>query len=45
MGSVAVLETWPTRKTLTQQQAIKRELGGPESKALGGPESKALVTL
>ena len=45
MGSVAVLETWPTRKTLTQQQAIERELGGPESKALGGPESKALVTL
>ena len=34
MGSVAVLETWPTRKTLTQQQAIERELGGPESKAL-----------
>jgi len=34
MGSVAVLETSPTRKTLTQQQAIERELGGPESKAL-----------
>ena len=29
--SVALL---PTRKTLTQQQAIKRELGGPQSQAL-----------
>jgi len=34
MGSVAVLETSPTRKTLTQQQAIEREFGGPQSKAL-----------
>ena len=34
MGSVAVLETLPTWKTLTQQQAIEREFGGPQSKAL-----------
>ena len=34
MGTVAMLETLPTRKTLTQQQAIERELQVSESKAL-----------
>jgi len=34
MGSVTVFETSPKRKTLMQQQAIERELGGSQSKAL-----------